>query len=112
MLPQMSWKGQVSDERTRPLELDLKPDLGLRHVFADGGYAGDKLKDALKNHADAHEYFASATTSGIGRSMRAQPPWSSIHDCGRGALVCPALPQRERSVRLRSGVTARALMVL
>ena len=22
----------------------------LRHVFADGGYAGDKLKDALKDH--------------------------------------------------------------
>ena len=22
----------------------------LRHVFADGGYAGDKLKDALKGH--------------------------------------------------------------
>ena len=24
----------------------------LRHVFADGGYAGDKLKDALKGHGD------------------------------------------------------------
>lgn len=24
----------------------------LRHVFADGGYAGDKLKDALKDHGD------------------------------------------------------------
>jgi putative transposase len=24
----------------------------LRHVFADGGYAGDKLRDALKGHGD------------------------------------------------------------
>ena len=24
----------------------------LRHVFAGGGYAGDKLKDALKDHGD------------------------------------------------------------
>jgi putative transposase len=24
----------------------------LRHVFADGGYAGDKLKDALKGHGN------------------------------------------------------------
>ena len=24
----------------------------LRHVFADGGYAGDKLKDALKDHGE------------------------------------------------------------
>jgi hypothetical protein len=24
----------------------------LRHVFADGGYAGDRLKDALKDHGD------------------------------------------------------------
>ena len=24
----------------------------LRHVFADGGYAGDKLKNALKSHGD------------------------------------------------------------
>ncbi len=24
----------------------------LRHVFADGGYAGDKLRDALKDHGD------------------------------------------------------------
>ena len=24
----------------------------LRHVFTDGGYAGDKLKDALKDHGD------------------------------------------------------------
>jgi len=24
----------------------------LRHVFADGGYAGDKLKNALKGHGD------------------------------------------------------------
>ena len=24
----------------------------LRHVFADGGYAGDKLRDALEGHGD------------------------------------------------------------
>jgi transposase len=29
---------------------DLVP--WLRHVFADGGYAGDKLKDALKDQGD------------------------------------------------------------
>ncbi|MBV8401174.1 MAG: IS5 family transposase, partial [Acetobacteraceae bacterium] len=29
---------------------DLVP--WLRHIFADAGYAGDKLKDALKNHGE------------------------------------------------------------
>jgi putative transposase len=24
----------------------------LRHIFADGGYAGGKLRDALKGHGD------------------------------------------------------------
>ena len=34
----------------------------LRHVFADGGYAGDKLKDALKNLGDWTSRSSSART--------------------------------------------------
>ena len=44
----------VQDRDGAPALLESARDLvpWLRHVFADGGYAGDKLKDVLKDHGD------------------------------------------------------------
>src|ERR1700683_4141703 len=44
----------VQDRDGAPALLERARDLvpWLRHVFADGGYAGDKLKEALKDHGE------------------------------------------------------------
>ena len=58
----------------------------LRHVFADGGYAGDKLKDALKDHGEW-------TIEIVKRSDAAKGFVLLPRRLGGGAHPCLAEPQ-------------------
>ena len=57
----------------------------LRHVFADAGYAGDKLKDALKDHGE----WTIEIVKLVGRG----PGLRFSGAAGRGVDLCLAEPQ-------------------